>query len=59
MVQNLVKTIVMERSSLSPTVIQVGIIKLVRLEDHRFIVLDNICSHMMTGSISVDVKCLL
>ncbi len=50
----------MERSSLSPTVyLSLGIIEFAGPEGHRFVVLDNVISHLIAGGVSVNVKGLI
>ncbi len=38
------------------SVYQMGVIKFVGPEGHRFVVLDDICSHLIAGSVSINVK---
>ncbi len=40
----------------SNCILQLFVIQFVWPDSHRFVILDNVCSHLVAGSISIDVK---
>ncbi len=56
MVQNLVRTMMMERFFITHSVFQLGVIEFVQPKGHWFVVLDNVDSHLVAGGISINVK---